>query len=113
MDELTRQVHYSGTFFGEPLGLAVTKAMLNQLREDPPWDRLYNVGQILKEQWNGATSFARMSGHPTRPEVDGSQHQEALFRRGHITQTSPWYMTRATEETDVANLIRSLKCRWY
>jgi len=101
MDELTGAVHYSGTFFGEPIGLSLAKATLTRLRTNPPWDHLYEVGTYLKDRWNQVFPPYEMTGHPTRPELGHNIWQSKLFQYGHITMSSPWYITTATTKDDV------------
>ncbi|GAG06272.1 unnamed protein product, partial [marine sediment metagenome] len=112
MDELTKGVHFSGTFFGFPLGLAAAKATLRQLRESPPWDHLYDVGNYLKEQWNALPIPYKLHGHPTRPVIDDDTLDDAfddlrrhLFNRGHIWVDHPIYVTTAHTSADVDALV--------
>lgn len=108
--ELTNGVHFSGTFFGEPLGLALAKATLHQMLVDPPWDYLYDMGEYLQE--HAADFFEdihHLTGHLTRPVLSGDKETIASFvrlqfERGNIIAQSPWYVTRATTSESIYNL---------
>jgi len=108
MDELTGTVHYSGTFFGEPIGLSLAKVTLTRLRTNPPWDHLYEVGSYLVEEWNRTNSTFPLLGHPSRPELkEDLPDYGSLFRHGHIARRSPWYVTTMTTKDDVDALVKS------
>lgn len=111
MQELANGVHFSGTFFGEPIGLATAKATLHQLLEHPPWEHLYEIGEFLKLQWNTLDLPWKLIGHPTRPVLDGDDDRlddlrRWLFRHGHIIVSAPWYVSTATEKADVFDLVK-------
>jgi adenosylmethionine-8-amino-7-oxononanoate aminotransferase len=110
MDELTNGVHFSGTFFGEPLGLAAARATLERAHSDPPWDHLYAVGQYLVAEWNALGLEWQLVGHPTRPVIEPRTKEfkslrQHLFARGHIVVDCPWYVTTATTTADVDALV--------
>ena len=121
LDELTKTVHYSGTFFGEPLGLAAAKATLLQLQLHPPWGHLFTQGTSLMAQWNAISQGWKLGGHPTRPylywgaaltSVAGLSpfcDQAAFLKRGHIVMREPWYMTTETDERDIYRLITAME----
>ena len=109
LKELTNGVHFSGTFFGEPLGLALAKATLHQMLVDPPWSYLYYIGEYLQEHWNDFIEGVRLIGHPTRPILSGDKEAIASivrekFENGHIIAQDPWYVTRATAIESIAEL---------
>lgn len=113
MRELANGVHFSGTFFGDPLGMAAAVATLKRLNEEPPWKSLYWLGHMLKQRWNGLNLLWKLVGHPTRPviELDTPEDVEAftdlrrhLFRKGHIVTSHPWYVTTAHKCWDIDSL---------
>jgi len=112
-----KQCHMSGTFFGEPLGMAVTKATLQHLLEEPPWDHLYYIGRELKQWWNKTGIEWQMAGHPTRPIIhpepeDGVRFDDLrrhLFRRGHIFCSHPIYVSTETTIDDIASLCEGVE----
>lgn len=116
MDELADRpdhgkVHWSGTFAGEPLGMAVAKAFLRQLSIQPPWERLYALGERLQYHWNEMKPGCwKMAGHVTRPKLIGDmecwrEFQKYLFCKGHIFFAYPMYCTYATSDGDIEQLI--------
>jgi glutamate-1-semialdehyde aminotransferase len=110
LDQLTKGVHFSGTFFGEPLGLALAQAMLEQLQQDPPWEYLYRIGEYLQVKWNDIGLKWRLVGHPTRPVIEPrTEGYQGLRRcalgRGHIIVDAPWYMTTTTTTADADDLV--------
>lgn len=111
MEELTNGVHFSGTFFGHPLGLAVARATLEELRKNPPWNYLYDIGEALKEAWNDVAPY-KLVGHPTRPIInaetiddDFEAFRRRMLTRGHIFFAHPWYVSMATSEEDINDLV--------
>ena len=115
MDLLTQNVHFSGTFFGAPIGLEAARATLQRLRSDPPWPHLYEVGEYLKKEWNGATPYP-LVGHPTRPIIDDATIDDKftdlrrhLFNSGHICVSHPWYVSTAHKKEDVDSLVSAAK----
>jgi glutamate-1-semialdehyde 2,1-aminomutase len=126
MDELVGRkgvggkVHWSGTWAGEPLGMAAARAMLWQLNDEPPWDYLYEMGHALVGQWNALDLPWKLQGHVTRPVLAGvddetrgdfERFRRHLFNRGHIIFEHPWYVTMATRKDDIAALIAAAG-RW-
>jgi glutamate-1-semialdehyde aminotransferase len=109
------RVHWSNTFNGDAIGLAAMRATLNRLKSHPPWERLYSVGEYLKEQWNALDLPYILDGHPTRPiineeksDMEGfTELRRHLFERGHIVVAHPWYMTTATTRADVDSLVEA------
>lgn len=112
LKELTNGVHFSGTFFGEPIGMALAKATLHQMMISPPWSHLYYLGKQLMAQWNsGPRNAIPMIGHPTRPELSGprdvlTEMVSRQFGRGHIIAQSPWYVTFCTTREDIEGLLK-------
>jgi len=116
MDNLTQGVHFSGTFFGEPIGMAVASAFLEELHSAPPWGHLYDVGNYLKRKWNALGLEWRLVGHPTRPVLEPiaghspgerkrlNSLRRYLFERGHIIVDHPWYVTTEHTKADVRAL---------
>ena len=109
LKELTNGVHFSGTFFGEPLGLALAKATLHRMLVDPPWEYLHNIGEDLQACWNTWNKDIPLVGHPTRPVLSGDKESIAnivkqQFEYGHIIAQSPWYVTMATTNESVESL---------
>jgi len=110
-------VHMSGTFYGEPIGMAVAKAMLQHLLDEPPWDHLYYIGRQLKEQWNKTGIEWQMDGHPTRPIIYPEPEDTArfddlrrhLFRRGHIFCSHPIYVSTETTMEDIKSLCEGVE----
>ena len=108
-------VHYSGTFFAEPIGMAVARAFLRQLREEPPWEYLHGVGMALTDKWNELGLVWKLQGHPTRPVLIGDKClseditplRRHLFARGHIVVEHPWYVSTATDQEDIDALLRA------
>jgi len=116
MQELTKGVHFSATFFGHPLGLSMVKGTMRLLIESPPWDHLYDIGGYLKGRWNELALSWRMIGHPTRPVLEGPDEglddlRRHLFREGYIVVKHPWYVTTATMREDVDSLVEAAK-KW-
>jgi glutamate-1-semialdehyde aminotransferase len=114
MELLTQGVHYSATFFGHPFGLASAIATMRQLQETPPWSYLYRIGEYLKEQWSELDLLWKMSGHPTRPILEGPDKglddlRRHCFARGHIIVKYPWFVSTATTKEDVDSLIEAVK----
>ena len=110
------KTHYSGTWFGEPLGLAAARATLHQLLEEPPYDHLYELGEYLIEQWNRLKLPWKLVGHPTRPIVDPRADKTGfvdlrrhLFRKGFIVCDHPWFVTVAHAREDVDALVAAAK----
>ena len=109
LKELTNGVHFSGTFFGEPIGLALAKATLRQLMVEQPWEYLYTMGDELMRSWNRSYEAVHLQGHCMRPELSGSKEMIARFVQtyfdyGHIVAQSPWYVTTATTMKDIGDL---------
>lgn len=105
------KVHWSGTWAGEPLGLAAAIAMLWQLKEQPPWKHMYALGKFLKERWNALDLPYKLKGHPTRPVMEGTDARfddlrRYLFKHGHIVCAHPWYATMAHTRDDVEELVK-------
>jgi len=104
------RVHWSNTFNGEPIGLAVAKATLQQLLNERPWDDLVRFGHQLKTSWNKIDDLPyKLAGHPTRPVIEGADERftdlrRYLFQRGHIIVEHPWYFTTAMTVGEVKNL---------
>ncbi len=117
MGELTNGVHFSGTFFGNPLSLAAAKATLCQLRLEPPWEHLYEVGGYLKEQWSALDLPWGLVGHPTRPVLKPEglpkldDLRRFLFQRGHVIVDHPWFVTTAHTKEDVDDLVEKMR-KW-
>jgi glutamate-1-semialdehyde aminotransferase len=110
MDELAHGVHFSGTFFGEPLGMAVAKAVLARYNEIRPWAGLAETGRDLMTQWNRAGLECKLEGHPTRPELESLPEdfgplRRHLFRHKHIIVDHPWYVTTCTTDMDIRTLV--------
>lgn len=126
MDELAGRpgqggkVHWSGTWAGEPLGMAAAKATLRRLLEEPPWEHLYAIGEYLKGRWNDLGLPWQLVGHPTRPVLEAApcppddayqarqdltDLRRFLFQHGHIVCMHPWYVTMATTREDVDALV--------
>lgn len=115
MEELTNGVHFSGTFYGHPLGLAVAKATLKELSKNPPWDHLYDIGEMLKEEWNAVVPY-RLVGHPSRPIINDATidkrfwaMRNALALQGQLFFDHPWYVSTATQENDITRLVDEAK----
>ena len=110
-------VHYSGTFFAEPIGMAVARAFLRQLREEPPWDYLRYIGEVLVDNWNLLGTTWKLQGHPTRPVLVGDKRlseditplRRHLFARGHIVVEHPWYVSTATDQEDIDSLLENFE----
>jgi len=106
------KVHWSNTFNGEPIGLAVAKATLQHLLDDRPWDNLMHLGRRLKKQWNeDAWVPYKLEGHPTRPVIEGADEsfvdlRRHLFQHGHIIVDHPWYITTAMTRSDIDDLVK-------
>jgi glutamate-1-semialdehyde 2,1-aminomutase len=104
-------VHYSSTFNGEPLGMAVARATLERLKQERPWPYLYEMGEYLKDAWNGAGLPWKMVGHPTRPVLETAagdgfgEFRLAMLAAGHILFAHPWYTSTVMEREDVDALI--------
>ena len=109
MDELTKTVHYSGTFFAEPIGLAVAKATLRELSRNAPWSYIQSVSSLLINTWNRYFNLPTMYGHPSRPELKelGPALQSKLFQAGHLIMRAPWYVTTTTQVSDVNRLVEA------
>jgi glutamate-1-semialdehyde aminotransferase len=110
MELLTKGVHGSATFWGNPLALATVKAVLEQMFDFPPWRHLYSIGEYLKKKWNMLSLPYKLDGHPTRPVMtnvddDFDELQFYLFSKGYIIFAVPWYVTTATTKADVDSLI--------
>jgi len=112
------QVHWSGTFGGEPTGMAIASAFLRQLNEDSPWDNLYYVGEYLCEEWNYLDIPWKLDGHPTRPVIwpepdEDDQNwldlRRYLLRRGHVVVSHPWYVCTETKHEDVRSLCTAVQ----
>lgn len=109
MQELTRGVHYSGTFFAEPMGLAAAKATLQHLTYNPPWDWLYSVGESLIEKWNKAVKSWKLYGHPTRPVLSGEDLDcRKLLLKGHVVLPGTWYITTETTGDHINSLLEAM-----
>lgn len=108
------QVHFSGTFFGGPIGLAAAKATLTRLHEDPPWEHNISIGRFLIKQWNELGLPWKMAGHPTRPIIypdpEGQKKfidlRHYLLREGHIFVSHPLYTTTALTVLDISDLCK-------
>jgi aminotransferase MxcL len=115
MGLLTRGVHGSATFWGNPLALAAAKATMEHILEFPPWDGydgLYTIGDYLKNQWNALDLPYKLDGHSTRPVIVGADERFDdlafyLFVAGHIVFAAPWYTSTATTRADVDSLIEA------
>ena len=110
-------VHFSATFFGEPMGLAAAEATLHHLIVDKPWPYLYEMGDALATTWNGAELPWRIAGHPVRPHLIGpvegfNEFRLAMFEQGHILFNYPWYMTTAHTEEDIDRLVEDAVEVW-
>lgn len=111
------QVHFSGTFFGEPIGMALASATLNQLAKQCPWQQLVKMGEALKSRWNKLSLPWKLDGHPTRPIIHPEPENNTLwyrfrrhmFNRGHIVVAHPWYVTTAVTVEDLDSLIEAAK----
>jgi len=104
------KVHFSGTWAGEPFGLAAALATLERMRTNPPWEYMVDTGTLLKQQWNALDLPWKLRGHPTRPVLIGDDPRlddlrRHLFERGHIVCKHPWYATVAHGQEDIASLI--------
>lgn len=104
------KVHWSNTFNGEPFGLAAAKATLQQLLDSPPWEHLYCIGDYLKTKWNELDLPWQLVGHSTRPVLQGPDEglddlRRHLFAQGHIVVKHPWFVSTATTEADVDDLV--------
>ena len=104
------KVHWSGTWAGEPLGLAAAIATLHRFEEQPPWEYMYELGEFLKERWNALDLPYKLAGHPTRPVMTGTYMyfddlRRYLFKRGHIVCAHPWYATAAHSRHGVEELV--------
>ena len=104
------KVHWSGTWAGEPLGLAAAIATLRRFKEQPPWEYMYELGDFLKERWNALDLPYKLEGHPTRPVMRGTDERfdglrRYLFERGHIVCAHPWYATAAHGRHGVEELV--------
>jgi len=119
LQELTQGVHFSGTFFAEPLGLAAAHATLCQLDSNPPWAHLLTTGRYLMDRWNALGVPWAMDGHPTRPVVvrgitpEFTDLRRHLFTRGHFIVDSPWFITTATRHADIDDLIGEVEAWQY
>lgn len=122
MDELADRpdrgkVHWSGTFAGEPLGMAVAKAFLQQLSANSPWGKICELGAELQRLWNERKPGGwEIIGHPTRPKLIGKmecwqEFQKYMFHRGHIFFAYPMYCTYATDYSDIEQLV-NIASRW-
>lgn len=110
------RVHFSGTFFGEPIGLALAGEMLAQLLVSTPWSHMALVGEYLEDRWNGLGLPYTLEGHPTRPIMLGADEKfdelrRFLFGRGHIVVDHPWYATFAHGREEVDSLIEEVR-KW-
>jgi len=104
------KVHWSNTWNGEPLGMAVAIATLTQMQINPPWEHLHSIGEYLKEQWNRLELPWKMVGHPTRPVLSGPDEKLNdlrlyAFEHGHIIIKHPWLTTVAMTTQDVDAMI--------
>jgi glutamate-1-semialdehyde aminotransferase len=107
------QVHWSGTFGGEPTGMALASAFLRQLSNNPPWSHLYEMGEFLIERWNALGLPWQLAGHPSRPVIwptpdeqdeDWLDLRRHLLRSGHIFVSHPIYVCTETTRDDVKSL---------
>lgn len=109
--ELASGVHFSSTYFGEPLGLAAMIATLRQFKNDPPWEYIYNAGRFFADIWNAANLPWKIRGHRTRFNLRGdrgedfSYFRDALFEKGHIFIDQPLYATTAHRSKDIKRLV--------
>lgn len=115
MRELTNGVHFSGTFFGAPVGLEAALVTLQRLRSEPPWEHIYDIGEYLSKEWNAAMPY-KLVGHPTRPIIDDETLDDQfvslrrhLFNRGHIVVDHPWYITTAHQREHVDDLVKAAR----
>lgn len=126
MDELTRGVHWSATYFGSYYCLAAAKATLAALQREMPWSHLYEMGERLKSGWNELGLPWQMSGHPTRPVLEVPDYRERvfghgksmddldhlrrhLFQQGHICAEYPWYISAAHTGQDIESLLEAAR----
>ena len=106
------QVHFSGTFFGEPIGMALALATLRRMQSHPPWEHLYTMGTRLRSQWNDLKLPWKLAGQSTRPVIwptptDTDRFDDLrrhLFANGHIWVSHPLYVTTATTSEDIDSL---------
>lgn len=93
-------VHFSGTFFGEPMGMAAAEATLHHLIVDKPHPYLYEMGHKLADTWNSVGLPWQIAGHPVRPHLIGpvegfEEFRLKMFQAGHILFRYPWFVTTA------------------
>lgn len=109
--ELANGVHFSSTYFGEPLGLSAMIATLNRFKFRPPWEYIYSIGRFFAERWNSANLPWKIRGHRTRFNLRGEKgryfdaFRDALFKKGHIFIDQPLYATTAHRDDDIEKLI--------
>lgn len=108
------KVHWSNTFNGCPIGLAAARATLRQLRLEPPWEKLTQLGEALKQKWNTLGLSWKLVGHPARPVLEPAgltpelnSLRMFLFERGHIVVDHPWYLTTVTSRQDIDGLVQA------
>ena len=113
------RVHWSGTFSGEPFGLAAVIATLTRMQEEPPWGYIHAMGNYLKAEWNALPLPWKLVGHPTRPIIDPKADMDGydclrryLFDHGHIAVDHPWFATTAHTNAHVDELVQ-LAGRWW
>ena len=108
------KVHWSGTWAGEPFGLAAALATLERVRTEPPWDYMIDMGTLLKQKWNALDLPWKLRGHPTRPVLVGDDPRlddlrRYLFRYRHIVCKHPWYATVAHTQSDIVALVEAAR----
>ena len=116
MDKLRAGTHASGTFFGNPIGLAAVVATLTHFQEQPPWGYIHALGNQLKAEWNELDIPWKLIGHPTRPIIDPESDMNGyddlrrhLFREGIIVVDHPWFATTAHTQADITALVQGVK----
>ena len=116
MDKLRAGTHASGTFFGNPIGLAAVVATLSHFEEQPPWGYIHALGNQLKAEWNELDIPWKLIGHPTRPIIDPESDMNGyddlrrhLFREGIIVVDHPWFTTTAHTQADITALVQGVK----
>lgn len=110
-------VHFSATFFGEPLGMAAAEATLHHLIIDKPWPYLYEMGAYLALAWNSAGLPWKIAGHLVRPHLIGpaegfEEFRLAMFREGHILFRYPWFISTAHTPEVIEGLVESAAEVW-
>ena len=110
-------VHFSATFFGEPLGMAAAEATLHHLIVDKPWPYLYEMGDYLALTWNSIGLPWKIAGYPVRPHLVGpeeglNEFRLAMFREGHILFRYPWFISTAHTAEIIDRLVEDAVEVW-